>query len=352
MHGATHHTCRVLAAALVFVTSAALAAPQARGVNVDLAFETSTLMRRTTYRNVPALNADMAPSGAYGPVNQAWEKTRTGRWYIEEQRGGRDLILGGIATGDDAAIKRGLRQFAWGWAQQRPDGSFDCPDAFHSTSFFVEAVAHALLVLEASEYKERYAGRIAAMKPKLLASARWMAAPPDEAKWKKHNAPYAHRRFLVAAALGQTGVLCGDAALVKKSEEYGRDGLALQDAAGFFPEKGGWDSSYNAVGLFYAERYYVLVAGEMLRREMYPVLARGIAWQKSCVNKDGTVSIEGNTRVNALPEKGRNGTPKKIATGSVFRALAYWAQIAGDETYKDLAYQVAEAANMRKKSVK
>src|ERR1700679_2628675 len=64
----------------------------------DLAFETSSFMLRTIYRDVPHLNPDSAPDGAYGPVNRAWDKNHRGEWYIEEQRSGAELVAGGIAT--------------------------------------------------------------------------------------------------------------------------------------------------------------------------------------------------------------------------------------------------------------
>jgi hypothetical protein len=322
----------------------------AKGVLADLAFETSPFMRRTAYRSVATMNRDVAPSGAYSPVNIEWEKNgKQGKWYIEQQRYGGDLVAGGLAVGDTDAIDRGLRIFAWGWAQQQPDGSFECPDTFHSTSLFVEAVAHALLLLEASPYKDRYAAASAAMKPKLLKAARWMTTPAAEERGKRNNAPYTHRRFLVACALGQTGVLMNDEALVKRSAPYVREGLALQDPAGFFPEKGGWDSSYNAVGLFLAQRYYAIVADDALRPDLYASLGKAAAWQKSRLLPDGTVSVEGNTRVNATPEKGRNGTPKKVAVGHVFRAFAYWARLSGDPSWEALGEKVAAAANMLKR---
>ena len=64
----------------------------------------------------------------------------------------------------------------------------------------------------------------------------------------------------MAAALGEAGVLGDDSSLVEKSKSYIREGIEMQDPSGYNPERGGYDSSYDAVGLFYAERYYDLVA--------------------------------------------------------------------------------------------
>ena len=75
------------------------------------------------------------------------------RWYIEEQRYGEDLIISGLMHDNTAAINAGFTAFNWGFAHQAADGSFaGTADPFHSTSFFVEGVAHACLLIEQSPY--------------------------------------------------------------------------------------------------------------------------------------------------------------------------------------------------------
>lgn len=315
------------------------------GAPKDLAFETSNFMLRTFYRDVPHLNPDSAPDGAYGPVNRAWDQKHRGEWYIEEQRPGADLVAGGIATKDTDAIDRGLLILNWGFAQQQSDGGFKCPDRFHSTSFFVEAVAHSLLLIEASEYSARYSQTAADMKPKLLSAARWMTNPQNETLGKKKNVPFTHRRYLVAGALGETGILTGDSALIARSEDYAREGILLQSADGYNPERGGWDSSYNAIGVVFACRYYTIVATGELKQALYKMLDRAVRWEASRVNDAGEVITEGNTRVGGKKtETGRSGKKKTVLFGYVCRAFYYWSLISGDNAYEKLADKVAQAA--------
>lgn len=317
----------------------------AQGIANDLAFETSAFMRQSAYRNVRRLNPESAPDGAYGTVNTAWDATHTGNWYIEEQRYGADLVGGGIATHDTSAIDRGLLILGWGFQQQQPDGGFRCPDAFHSTSFFVEAAAHSLLLIEASEYGGRYHDATAGMKGRLLAAAKWMTNPKNEVPGREHNQPYTHRRYLVGAALGETGVLLHNAELIGHSENYIREGIALQDPAGFNPERGGWDSSYHAVGTFYAECYYTIVAGDAIRPALRAMLEKAIRWEAGRTNAEGEVSAQGNTRVGgAREEKGRSGKTKTLAYGTIYRAFEYWSRISGDQHYHALAEKVARFA--------
>jgi hypothetical protein len=315
----------------------------ANGALNDFSFETSVFMTHSAYRDVSNLNLESSPDGAYGAVNQVWDKSHRGNWYIEEQRPGADLVAGGIAVNNTDAIERGLRILNWGFAQQRPDGGFHCPDTFHSTSFFVEAVAHSLLMLQGSKYSDQYSQIIADMKPKLLLAAQWMTVPQNESHGKKDNRRYTHRRYLVAAALGETGVLMGEASLIARSESYVRDGIALQSAAGYNPELGGWDSSYNAKGMVFASRYYTIVANDEMRQALYQMLDKAARWEASRIDDDGRINTQGNTRVGGKKtEKGRLGKGKKVETRQVYEAFFYWSVISGDTSYEKLAQKVAQ----------
>src|SRR6185437_12231422 len=107
---------------------------------------------------------------------------------------------------------------------------------FHSTSLFVEAAARGLLLLK--QYNATaYADTLAADTPKTRAAARWLTQPEIAEKGRKNNRPYTHRRWIVAAALGQAAALTGDSRLAEAAADYAREGLALQTPAGINPEK-------------------------------------------------------------------------------------------------------------------
>jgi hypothetical protein len=317
----------------------------------DLRFETSAFMKDTAYRRPEKIAADSAPSGAESAINIQWDQTHTGKWYIEQQRYGSDAVCGGIAKEDIAAIERGLKILHWGFEQQQPDGSFSCPDTFHSTSFFVEAAAHTCLLLYASQYASKYAAELEGIKPRILKAAQWMARPGVEASGKAHNAPYTHRRYLVAAALGEAGVLCQDQSLIEKSKSYIREGISLQDPSGFNPEKGGYDCSYHAVGLYYAERYYDLVADAQTKEALHSMLKRGYAWLQSRIFPDGTIDVSGNTRTGAGQEKGRSGALKTVNYGYTYRGFYHWSLISQDPNYEQLAQKIFAGEQIYKRSI-
>ncbi len=319
------------------------------GIAGDFAFETGSLMKSSAYLKPLKASTDLNPSGAYGPVNRAYDTAgKQGPWYIEEQRYGYDAIAAGLSGNNTDTIQRGLKILEWGFLQQLPDGSFPCPDRFHSASFFVEAVAHSILLLEYSKYAGAYESRIAALKPKLLMAARWMTQVEIETAGKKRNAPYAHRRYLVAAALGETGVIFNDAVLLEKSLEYVREGIMLQDPSGVNPEKGGFDSSYHAVGVLFALRYYTIVASDAVREEMKPSIQHAITWLVSRIDARGVVAVTGNTRTGSSQEVGRSGKPKGISYGSIYRVLEYWALVTGDAKLH-LTAQLVVAADARQR---
>jgi hypothetical protein len=306
----------------------------------DFNFDTSAFMKSTAYRRPDHLAADIDPAGAEAKVNIAWDQSHTGKWFIEEQRYGSDAVVGGIAQGDPIAIKRGLKILRWGFEQQQPDGSFACPDAFHSTSFFVEASAHACLLLNISPFAARYAEEVKWITLRLLKAALWMTGQSVEAEGRSANAPYAHRRYLVAAALGETGILTDNQFLINRSEAYIREGIGLQDPSGFNPEKGGYDWSYHAVGLVYAERYYDILAAGELKSALYGMLQKGNDWLVTRVLPDGTIDPSGNTRTGEGQEKNRAGVIKTLSYGSAYRSFYHWSLISGDSAFARLANQV------------
>ncbi len=312
--------------------------PQWRpGPRGDLAFETSQFLRQTAYAKPNKVADQIASDGAYGPLNTGWEHGTKDHWLIEEQRYAIDAVIAGLSYHRQDLIERGEAIFDWGFRQERPDGSFDCPDRFHSMSFFVEAAAHAALLMQASDMAAQNQAWVDSAEPRLRLAARWMMAPQNADQGQTHDAPYTHRFYLDADALGETGVLLHDQAMVLASRDYVRRGIARQDRSGFNPEKGGWDTSYHAVGLLFAETYYTVVADDALRGDLQPMITRGLGWLAARVRPDGTVDQSGNTRTGFGQERGPQGNVKTMSYGSAYRASFYWAMISGNERWADLA---------------
>ena len=338
---------------LLLISLAALHAAEAPnvgfGIAGNLAFETSALMKETVHVARKAPPKDWrTQSGAMG-VNARWETNKALPWFIEDQRFGGDYISAGLAFGNKDQVRWGLKVLAWGYARMETDGEFKHPDSYHSSSFFVESTARALLLIESSPWRAEFANQVNALKPKLLTAARWMVRPDvhtaaweDPKNWRGER-PYAHRRYLDAAAIGEVGVLFNDKGLIAKSAALVRDGIAFQRADGVNPEKGGYDSHYQALGLGYACSYYQMVADDALRAEMKPMLDKAFAWLLTRIKDDGSVDVAGNTRTGLGQEVARSGKPKGIEYRHIVRSLAHWSQLTQNPVLENKARRIFEA---------
>ncbi len=317
----------------------------------NLKFETSPLGREFAHADQKTLPRDWQKLSGAIALNARWETNDSLPWFIEYQKEGRDWITAGLTTANKDKIGYGLKILEWGWARMEKDGSFKHPDNYHSASFFIEATAHSILLLETSPWHADFASQLETMKPKLHAAALWMIRPDiDALNWPDDNnyprifgdRRYAHRRFLDAAALGETAVIFNDQPLMEKSVWLIRNGIAFQFSDGVNPERGGHDTSYQALGLNYACRYYQIAASESTRSELKPTLEKGFNWLTTRIQADGRIDGTGNTRTGPAAELGRNGKPKQLdyrTTGIVF---AYWAQLTCDAAWETKARKVFE----------
>ena len=309
----------------------------------DLQFESSVLMKQFFYsrpQRMAIVGKDMNENGAWSSVNESFDSLKTGKWFIEQQRSAAEAIIAGIVQNNEQTIERGLLALNWGAKQQQPDGSFNCPDNFHSSSFYVEAVAHSCISLKASKYYLKYKERIENLETVVARTVNWMLQPTILEQGKKRNAPYTHRRYLVAAAMGETGVLCNNPDFIAASALFVKDGLSLQDSMGFNPEKKGYDCSYHAVGLVFAHRYFDVVATDKQKEALNAMFEKAFKWLLSRIDENGVINGEGNTRTGFGQEMGRTGKPKGINYGAVTDALCWWGLYKKDLALQELANKV------------
>jgi hypothetical protein len=322
-----------------------LVAPAASGL-IDARIEFSPALDRILYSHPAALVRGVAPDGANG-VNADWEQGQGPGMFIEEQRHGEEAIIAGLVRHSPRLWRLGVREFAWGFAHQGPQGNFpDTQDPFHSTSFFVEGVAHVILVLRRAAadgvaVPPNLLGEVNSFLPGLHRAARWMAGPGVWSAGLAGDAPYTHRRFLVASALGLTAALTGDRRLASRAREALAMGLTAQRGDGVFPELGGFDSSYQARGIVYAEHYLAWVP--RAPSSLIPAIARGLAWERTRILPSGDVSIVGNTRANGVMYD-HNG-PKLVVYPMVANTLAWWGLARRIPTDVRIAARVSDWGN-------
>ncbi|CAF2922203.1 unnamed protein product [Rotaria sp. Silwood2] len=288
------------------------------------------------YNRISATAA--AIDGANG-VNQQWEQGTSSAWYIELQRFGCDDMTAAVYANRLNLLANGENIFTWGFSKQTIDGGFNncsnCTppmqgtgDAFHSTSMFVEAVARCLILMRQSSNFVTYESYFNQIVPKLIRAASWLLKPSVLSIGIRNDMPYTHRRYILAAALAETALLTDDPSLQQQfysqAAMFAQDGLSLQDSSGFNPEKGGYDSSYNAYGLYQACNYLVVCPDDSLRQQLTNMLSKSFAWQLTRMNPDGSAILVDNTRVTAdnnTNEVARSGYDKKYDYKSTIYAF-------------------------------
>lgn len=290
-------------------------------------------------KSVKSWYKDFTPDGAHW-LNADWEHGLRKNWFVEEQRYAMTPMICGVVQHRPELITAGFHTWDWTFDHADSDGGFSSSgDAFHSSSFFVESVAEVLTVLQQSPYADQYATQIQTYTAKLHRAANWMTTPTVWQKGTQLNTPYTHRRYLVAAALGLTSNLTHDRHLELQAETEIHDGLQQQTPEGYNPEKGGFDSSYNAVGLLFAQRWLSIFPHSSLAPAVKQMLTRSIAWEATRVSSAGKVIADGNTRTNGQ-EAGRDGTTKTVSSGTVMQVFSYWGLLTNDPQWGDLAQKI------------
>lgn len=317
---------------------------RAAGAGLDAAFERSALLGDTFYRNADALLMQVEKSGAMG-VNRGWEAAarKNGEWFIEEQRFADTVIGAGVNRNRNELIDAGVRAIEWGFAQQSPDGSFPCKDNYLGAAYFVAASAHSIWLLETTGYARNFSTRIATLRPALERAARWLADERNAQAAASQNAVYVSRLILTGYALGAAGRVLSDPDLAIAGEDFVRAGLARQHANGYFPERGGFDASFQAEALVYLLRYYDHAATADMRRDSEPAIRRALKWLESRVTPRGVVQVAGNTRSGFGQERDRTGQYRRVSAVAVSRAFGLARHVLGDSRFEGIARSVATA---------
>jgi hypothetical protein len=199
------------------------------------------LVVQAVHRRAAAHPGTLASDGA-STLSQEWVEGKRKDWFIENQRGGGDLIEAGVVLGNHKLVDTGLREFEWGYARQTKDGSFpESGDAFHSVSIFVLDTARALIVLrEKRDDFPEFIPRMEKMIAHVGAAAEWLLQPRVLEAGKRHDQPYTHRKWILAAALGEAAQLTGNQRMARVAADFAAEGIALQQDDGENPENGGF----------------------------------------------------------------------------------------------------------------
>ena len=280
------------------------------------------LLARSLYRLSASDNFDA--DGAAGA-------NRKGYRWIEEQRQGAEWVLRGRVQGRSDWVERGWKQLDWGLARQQGDGDFGSKDPFHSTSLFIEALARSCILDPDGANDTRLEG--------LTRGAHWLMRVDIEGRGTQGNLPYTHRRYILAAAFGQAAHVTRIATFGTKAVEWARQGLALQRPDGTNPEKGGYDSGYQMVGVLMSLRYLPVCTDPQLRAQLRAMVQTAVAPELARLRPDGRIDAAGSTRIEK--EHARSGKVKEVPYAEIMQALVYGAQAVPRPDWVEPAQRIA-----------
>ncbi|MBK1832579.1 hypothetical protein [Roseibacillus ishigakijimensis] len=267
----------------------------------------------------------MSPTGALS-VNIDYENGTRENYYIEQQRYGADVIEVGFLLADTSLINDGIAMINWGFSKQGPDGSFPgTGDAVHSSSLFMEAAARAALKLEAED-ATLYAATLNDWRPKLVNLATWFVTADDYGQ-DVNLEPFAHRYFLRGAALSQTALFTGNTSFLAPAYVYANGGAASAWADGTFPEREGFDGSYQLVGMAFALRLYGTITDTQVRTTLDSAVQAGVTLFMNKLAVEGEDLLYGGSRT--ANETGRTGRPKNFDFKHATQALVGAEEVLG-----------------------
>jgi hypothetical protein len=318
-----------------------------------LSAESDALLTGVLYNSPGRMVSGVAADGAVG-LNATWEAGNAPLYYIEQQRYGADDVQAGLATHNQALVQQGWKILDWGFNKEAANGSFTgTGDAFHSTSMFQEAAARALLLEvqsgapEADALMEEYV-------PRIEATASWLTTPSVAARGDALDAPYTHRLWLLADALGETATLdriegaegdptCAARAAAESSAaaSYARRAMAAQTPDGVNLEKGGADVSYQTYGILLAERYATVCPDPVTAADVVASIVKGLKWEINSIQSNGSVPVAGSTRTGV--ELNWAGKLKDVDYSSMIQAFDLASTLTGDPKYADTAAAIAAA---------
>lgn len=313
----------------------------ANGTDNLLRLFQNPIVMHTIYSHEHMNPYGVGPDGAVG-VNQQHERGQSDKWFIEMQRFGGDYVQAGLAGSQNPGlVDLGVRVLRWGFSKQQPDGSFaGSGDLYHSSSLFLDAALRATLLMKESD-PAKYGLIISEFTPRIVQAMNYLHQPSVQKPGDAANEPFTHRRWVFAAIYQMTAQLTGDPNWTKGAEKYVRLGLALQTPDGINPEKGGYDVSYQTLGILYAEKWYVNSQNSELKAQVLQMIKRGLAWESTHVDTfSGNVEVGLSTRIGT-GHSGRGGGEKKVDYKSMIQAYAFATELTNDNAYSATANAVA-----------
>lgn len=271
-------------------------------------------------------------SGIFG------QNLKGGAFVADNQRRAMDLLLCGIALGNDTDLADGWRALEATYQRQDPTGGFGKGtnnSEVESMSFFMSWSNHALWVLMNSPQSVAYKDKLVALLPKIERAMERLMAADALAALTKANLHSPNRSLIIANAYGFGALVLAKHSAKTKVESYRQrgkfwiDNVFVKDklfrsSDGVFTEAGGYDTSYHAVAHLLFQHYQLAFPTDVEEGLAKSLMAGH--WLMKRITADGTIDCTYNRRSGP---GNASGDKKGSDTGTIAQCLMYWSAIHG-----------------------
>ncbi|MBN1899380.1 MAG: hypothetical protein JW827_11430 [Spirochaetes bacterium] len=286
-------------------------------------------------------------TGAINAKGEAYQNFKAKTFKIWHQQICWDAIVTGVGKNNESDIKAGINSIEYSFGRMKPDGSF--ADSTEAGSIrFLLALGKSYYEVENSRFEKEYLPRLDALSSKIKKAAFYVL---NSSKWKKELElieDYCNQMIGTGLMFKLMGTIIKDKKLIDYGHNLFYKGIEKQTKQGVFPEKGGYDSSYQAVSLMFIQFHYYYLAGENEKRSLLKIMEKGWEWELGRIKNSGEIIVKGNTRTGLKQEKWR-GKFKDVNYPEVSMSLLYWAHIKNDQKLRELANRVFKYAVKKKK---
>jgi hypothetical protein len=256
-------------------------------------------------------------------------------------------MIRAVVRGDVRCVEEGFAAIDATFRYQTEKGSFSRIGAPHggpsAVAFWLADLAQAVLIVQESDLEPKYRDRIAALKPKIRAAADWLVLPRYQDRLKNSDADAPNRLLFDALAYGLSGVLVEEDALKQLGRRFVDLAMTQYCAKdGVFLEKGGHDSSYQAVAALKLQIWILHFPDKKLEA----AADRAMRWELGRIGDDGQVDVAGNTRTG-LGQEQWMGHAKGVNLSEITLSLLYQYVRTGDAQFLAAAQRIVEKRKSR-----
>ena len=289
-------------------------------------------------------------------TNGAMSENKKGYFSVRFQIGVSNLADYVIDVPNTSTLEMLVKSIEYSFQYQLSNGDFQViipagtnypppseGDLASGNAFFMSSLGSALLALQESSFynnpsNSSYKNRIEILRPKIQSALNFLVT--KNSLLQDYDASAPNRLLFDALAFYSIGKWLDDNNGKNVGLNFVKIALTKRTDKGYFIEKGGWDSSYQGVGLSIGFKLLsIFDANETLKQPLWDCLSCGTNWLKSRILASGEISTQGNTRVYSGGEMFL-GVSKTVAWKSTMIAFFNMKYLSGENNYGDLANKI------------